>query len=40
LKIRITKIGKIFSKANKSTLLDEKNVSISLKNKGYFHNFS
>jgi len=40
LKIRITKIGKIFSKANKSILLDEKNVSIGLKNKGYFHNFS
>ena len=40
LKIRITKIGKIFSKAYKSRLLDEKNVSIGLKNKGYFHSFS
>jgi len=39
-KIRITKIGKIFSKEYKSTLLDEKNVSIALINKGYFHNFS
>ncbi len=40
LKIRITKIGKIINKAHQSSLLDEKNKKITLKNKGYFHNFS
>ena len=39
-KIRITKIGKILNKAHQSSLLDEKNKKITLKNKGYFHNFS
>ena len=39
-KIRITKIGKIINKAHQSSLLDEKNKKITLKNKGYFHNFS
>ena len=39
-KIRITKIGKILNKAYQSSLLDEKNKKITLKNKGYFHNFS
>ena len=39
-KIRITKIGKILNKSHRSTLLDEKNKKITLKNKGYFHNFS
>lgn len=38
-KIRITKIGKILNKAHRSTLLNEKNQKIILKNKGYFHNF-
>ena len=40
LKIRITKIGKILNKPHRSTLLDEKNKKIILKNKGYFHDFS
>ncbi len=40
LKIRITKIGKILNKTHQSSLLDEKNKKITLKNKGYFHNFS
>ena len=39
-KIRITKIGKILNKSQQSSLLDEKNKKIILKNKGYFHNFS
>ncbi len=39
-KIRITKIGKILNKVYQSSLLDEKNKKITLKNKGYFHNFS
>ena len=39
-KIRITKIGKILNKTHQSSLLDEKNKKIILKNKGYFHNFS
>ena len=39
-KIRITKIGKIINKVHQSSLLDEKNKKIILKNKGYFHNFS
>ena len=39
-KIRITKIGKILNKTHQSSLLDEKNKKITLKNKGYFHNFS
>ena len=40
LKIRITRIGKILNKANQSTILNEKNKKIILKNKGYFHKFS
>ena len=40
LKIRITKIGKILNKPHRSTLLDEKNKKIILKNKAYFHDFS
>mgnify|MGYP000672182556 CR=1 FL=1 len=40
LKIRITKIGKILNNPHRSTLLDEKNKKIILKNKGYFHDFS
>jgi thiamine-monophosphate kinase len=39
-RIRITKIGKILNKTHQSSLLDEKNKKITLKNKGYFHNFS
>ena len=38
-KIRITKIGTIIDKKHPSIILDDNNEQISLKNKGYFHNF-
>jgi thiamine-monophosphate kinase len=37
--IKITKIGSILSSRSKSLIVDHKNRQISLKNKGYFHNF-
>ena len=39
LRIKISKIGKICSMSQKSQLIDQKGHKISLKNKGYFHNF-
>jgi len=38
-RVKLTKIGSIQSHVNKSSIVDSKNVQISLKNKGYFHNF-
>ena len=38
-KIKLTKIGSIESNDKKSYIVNDKNVQISLKNKGYFHNF-
>jgi len=38
-RIKITKIGSIQSVGNKSSILDHKNMEISFKNKGYFHQF-
>ena len=37
--VKITKIGSIQSFMKKSSIVDDKNVHISLKNKGYFHKF-
>jgi len=37
--VKLTKIGIIQSYAKKSYIVDDKNVQISLKNKGYFHKF-
>ncbi len=39
LGIKISKIGKICPYSQKSQIINEKNKQISLKNKGYFHNF-
>ena len=39
LRIKISKIGKICSMSQESQLIDQKGYKISLKNKGYFHNF-
>ena len=38
-RIKISKIGIIQSINNKSSIVDDKNIEISLKNKGYFHKF-
>ena len=38
-RIKLTKIGSIQSITKKSCLIDDKNRTISLKNKGYFHQF-
>ena len=38
-RIKLTKIGSIQSISKKSSLIDDKNRTISLKNKGYFHKF-
>ena len=38
-RVKITKIGSIQSHLKKSSIIDGKNVQISLKNKGYFHKF-
>jgi len=38
-RIKLTKIGLIQSSLIKSSIVDDKNVQISFKNKGYFHNF-
>ena len=39
LGIKISKIGKICSRSQKSQIIDEKNKKINIKNKGYFHKF-
>ena len=39
LGIRISKIGVISSGSQKSHAIDEKGNKITIKNKGYFHNF-
>jgi thiamine-monophosphate kinase len=38
-RVKITKIGTIQSHVKKSSIIDSKNVQISIKNKGYFHKF-
>ena len=38
-RIKLTKIGKIQRAGVKSSIVDNKNIEISFKNKGYFHNF-
>ena len=37
--VKLTKIGSIQSYVKKSSIIDDKNVQINLKNKGYFHKF-
>jgi thiamine-monophosphate kinase len=37
--IKLTKIGSIQSNIKKSSIVNNKNVQFTLKNKGYFHNF-
>ena len=39
LGVKITKIGKIQNKSLKSSIIDQNNTIIRLKNKGYFHEF-
>ena len=39
LGIKISKIGKICTRSQKSQIIDEKNKKITTKNKGYFHKF-
>ena len=38
-RVKLTKIGSIQSYVKKSSIVDDKNMKISLKNKGYFHKF-
>ncbi|MDB4157794.1 thiamine-phosphate kinase, partial [Candidatus Pelagibacter sp.] len=38
-RVKLTKIGSIQSHLKKSSIVDGKNLQISLKNKGYFHKF-
>jgi len=38
-RVKLTKIGSIQSHTKKPSIVNAKNVQISLKNKGYFHNF-
>ncbi|MDA7755970.1 thiamine-phosphate kinase [Candidatus Pelagibacter sp.] len=38
-RIKLTKIGSTHSNSKKSSIVDEKNVEIRLKNKGYLHKF-
>ena len=38
-RIKLTQIGSIQSIANKSSIIDDKNRIIGLKNKGFFHQF-
>ena len=38
-RVKLTKIGSIQSYVRKSSIVDDKNLQISLKNKGYFHKF-
>jgi len=39
LRIKVSKIGIIQSINNKSSIVNDKNIKITLKNKGFFHNF-
>ena len=39
LSIKLTKIGITQSNTNKSSIVNDKNIKITLKNKGYFHKF-
>jgi thiamine-monophosphate kinase len=39
LSIKLTKIGIIQSNTNKSSIVNDKNIKITQKNKGYFHKF-
>ena len=38
-RIKLTKIGSTHSISKKSSIIDHKNIEISIKNKGYLHNF-
>jgi thiamine-monophosphate kinase len=38
-RVKLTKIGSIQGHAEKSSIINDKNVQITLKNKGYFHKF-
>ena len=38
-RVKLTKIGSIESHTQKSSIIDDKNVQITFKNKGYFHKF-
>ena len=38
-RVKLTKIGSIQSYVKKSSIVDDKNMKITLKNKGYFHKF-
>ncbi|MDC1273633.1 thiamine-phosphate kinase, partial [Pelagibacteraceae bacterium] len=38
-RVKLTKIGTIQSHVKKSSIIDDKNRQITLKNKGYFHKF-
>tara|TARA_B110001452_G_scaffold248484_1_gene235285 strand:- start:2 stop:961 length:960 start_codon:yes stop_codon:yes gene_type:complete len=38
-RIKLTKIGSTFSNTKKSSIVDNKNVKITIKNKGYLHKF-
>ena len=38
-RVKLTKIGSIQSYTKKSSIVNDKNVEIRLKNKGYFHKF-
>ena len=38
-RIKLTKIGSTHSISKKSSIVDHKNIEISIKNKGYLHNF-
>ena len=38
-RVKLTKIGSIQSYVKKSSIIDDKNRKITLKNKGYFHKF-
>ena len=38
-RVKLTKIGSIQSHDKKSAIIDDKNMQITLKNKGYFHKF-
>ena len=39
LGVKITKIGKIQNKSLKSSIIDQNNAVITVKNKGYLHKF-
>ena len=38
-RVKLTKIGTIQSHVEKSSIIDDKNRQITLKNKGYYHRF-